>query len=157
MKSDLHSKLQDIAEVYSMNKGYWLCGQEVPMPVGICDVWGMSRRDNYETMAIEVKVSRTDFRSPSQIYKETSSFNLGNYQYVLCPKDMIQPHEVHEQWGLLWWNGKRIINKKKAPKLEMTDTEKLRVLLYFLHNGSNQKRPKLLERMPTQNKLITNT
>lgn len=157
MKSDLHSKLQNIAENYSINKGYWICGQEVPMPVGICDVWGMSRKDNGESIAIEVKVSRTDFRSRSQIYKETSSFNLGNYQYVLCPQGMIQPNEVHKEWGLLWYNEAkdRIINKKKAPILEMTAQQKLDILLYFLNNGTNVKRPLLKIKMPTQLELLT--
>ena len=152
MKSDLHQKLQDKAQAYLLNKGYWICGQEVPMPVGICDAWGMSKSRDYNSMAIEVKVSRTDFRSRSQKEKEFSSFPLGNYQYVLCPEGMIQPEEVHAEWGLLWWNGEKIRQKKKAPRIEKTAEQKLQVLIYFLNNGMNIHRPRLL---PTQNDLLS--
>lgn len=149
-KSDLHSELQNKAQAYLYNKNFWICGQEVPMPLGVCDAWGMKRsytHEKYETMAIEVKVSRSDFRSRSQKYKEFSSTPLGNYQYVLCPAELIQPHECHEEWGLLWWTGKTILNKKKAPTIEMTAQQKLDVIVYFLNNGANVNRPKLI---PTQ-------
>ena len=143
MRSDLHLQLQHKGRNYLIGKGFWIAGIEVPMPVGVCDVWGMSRVDNYETMAVEVKVSRTDFRSRSQIYKEFSSFPLGNYQYVLCPAGLIQPSEMHKEWGLLWFKDERLINKKKAPKMDMTADQKLQVLLYFLNNGTNEHRPLL--------------
>lgn len=83
MKSTKHSELQTIGKGYLLQKNFWICGEEVPMPPGICDVWGMSRSDDYKTMAIEVKVSRPDFRSTSQKYKEIGNFPLGNYQYIL--------------------------------------------------------------------------
>lgn len=145
MRSDLHKELQNKAEGYLLNKGYWICGQEVPMPIGICDAWGMSRVNELDTMAIEVKVSRTDFRSRSQRYKEVSSFPLGNYQYVLCPAGLIQPQETHHEWGLLWWTGDRMLNKKKAVRMDMTAENKLQILLYFLDNTTNHARPLLKE------------
>lgn len=147
MRSDLHKELQKIARNYALTKTYWLCGEEVPMPLGICDVWGMSRSLNLKTMAIEVKISKADFRSRSQRYKEAHPTPLGNYQYVLCPANLIYPEEIHQEWGLLWWNGKRIINKKPAPELTMTDEQKLKTLLYFLNNGSNVNRPLLKEEL----------
>src|SRR3990167_6730505 len=107
-RSDLHKELQVKAKYYLLNKGFWICGEEVPMPAGVCDAWGMSRADYLETMAIEVKVSRTDFRSRSHIFKENLPYPMGNFQYVLCQADLIQPHEIHEKWGLLWWNGERM-------------------------------------------------
>lgn len=147
-KSELHSDLQFCAERYLRNKQYWICGQEVPMPMGICDAWGMTSNNGYpqnETMAIEVKVSRSDHRSKSQQYKENNPRPLGNYQYILCPKDLIRPEEIHEEWGLLWYDEEkdRIYNKKKAPFLEMTAEQKLEVLIFFLDNGINEKRPKI--------------
>jgi hypothetical protein len=141
MPSELHIKLQNIAELYLRNKNYWVVGQEVRMPVGICDVWGMNSFK--EAMAIEVKVSRSDFRSGSQKYKENSNYNLGDYQYILCPSEMITPEECHNKWGLLWWSGKIIVNKKKAPKLNITADEKLAAIMSFLDNGVNIKRPLL--------------
>lgn len=145
MKSDLHTELQSIAKGYAISKTFWVCGEEVRMPLGICDVWGMSRNCNLKTMAIEVKVSKADFRSASQKGKEIHPNPLGNYQYIFCPANLIYPDEIHPQWGLLWWNGKRIINKKPAPELEMTAEQKLDILVYFLANGMNQHRPKLSE------------
>lgn len=157
MPSDLHLELQNIAKNYLYNKGYWICGIEVPMPVGICDAWGMKRgwsvdvSEHCEAMAIEVKISRADFRSKSQKYKEFSSFPLGNYQYVLCPAGLIFPEECHQEWGLLWWNG-RMVNKKKAPRMDMTAEQKLDVIMYFLNNGQNINRPRLIdEDLITQN------
>ena len=160
-KSNLHAELQSRAKGYLYNKGYWICGEEVPMPLGICDAWGMCRSayqidgESYPCMAIEVKVSRSDFRSKSQLYKEKSSTPLGNYQYVLCPAGLIQPHECHEEWGLLWWDieKERMVNKKTAPRMEMTAKQKLDVLIYFLNNGANVKRPQL-NSMPTQTTLL---
>lgn len=159
MRSDLHKELQNKAQVYLLNKGYWICGQEVPMPVGVCDTWGMKRAtygeaamEGYGAMAVEVKVSRTDFRSRSQRYKEFSSFPLGNFQYVLCPAGMIQPEEMHSEWGLLWWTGERMVNKKKAPHMGMTALQKLQVLIYFLNNGTNFARPQLI--LPTQSEIM---
>lgn len=140
MKSDKHSQLQTIGKGYLLMKNYWICGEEVPMPRGICDVWGMSRSDEYKAMAIEVKVSRPDFRSSSQRGKEFWS-DLANYHYILCPAGLIQPEEVHPKWGLLWEVNGKIKNKKKAPFIEISAEDKLRVLIYFLHNGRNENRP----------------
>lgn len=125
------------------------------MPVGICDNWGMKRvfgdkPEGFDAMAIEVKTSRSDFRSRSQKYKEFSSFPLGNFQYVLCPKGLILPEECHPEWGLLWWDGKRMANKKEAPRMDMTAQQKLQVLIYFLNNGINVNRPRLMQPLPTQ-------
>ncbi len=150
MKSDLHTQLQHIGKNYAIGKSYWICGEEVPMHGGICDVWGMSRALNFQTIAIEVKVSRQDHRSQSQKDKEYAVNNgnlLANEQYILCQAGLIQPSEVAEKWGLLWYDIKkeRIINKKRAPVLEMSAERKLQVLLYFLNNGTNHKRPLLQE------------
>ena len=147
MRSELHKELQEIAKAYAISKTYWICGDEVPMPFGVCDVWGMSRSKQCETMAIEVKVSREDFRSDSQKLRESLTYPLGNYQYIFCPENLIFPHEIHEKWGLIWWNGKKVVNKKRAPLLEMTAQEKLDALLYFLNNGTNVHRPKLVDKV----------
>ena len=150
MKSDLHTQLQHIGKNYAISKSYWICGEEVPMHGGICDVWGMSRALNLRTLAIEVKVSRQDHRSQSQKDKEYATNNgkpMGNEQYILCQAGLISPAEVAENWGLLWYDFKkqRIVNKKRAPLLEMSADRKLEVLLYFLNNGRNHKRPLLQE------------
>lgn len=150
MKSELHSKLQDKAEQYLLNKSYWVCSTEMPTPVGIIDCWGMSRASNYNTMAIEVKVSRSDFKNKRQGWKLRQVENIANECYLLCPFGLIQPEEVcgdWENWGLLWYRERTdeifsvranwLENKKKAKYVEMTDKNKLKILINFLYNRVN--------------------
>ena len=138
MKSELHSKLQDRAMDYMLAKSYWVKAIEMPTLGGIIDAWGLSRSQNYETMAIEVKVSRSDFRSRSQRYKEYNSGAFANRCYILCPANLIKPEEVNPYWGLLWYeDGKKLINKKQPTFLEMTDRQKLVALIHFLSSGRN--------------------
>jgi len=138
MKSELHSKLQDRTMDYLLAKSYWIKAVEMLTPAGIIDVWGLSRSQNYETMAIEVKVSKNDFRSRSQKIKEYNSGTIANRCYILCPKNLIQPEEVNPHWGLLWYEeGKKLINRKQPTFLEMTDRQKLEILIHFLSSGVN--------------------
>ncbi len=138
MKSELHQKLQNRAQKYLWDKSYWITRQETPVSIGYCDVWGMkSDVDNYTTVAIEVKVSRNDFLSRSQKYKEKSS-SMANRHYVLCPPGLVFPDQIDIRWGLLWCNGEgRIVNKKQAQFVEMTDRQKLWILVQFLSSRMN--------------------
>ena len=144
MKSKLHSKLQDRAMDYILAKSYWVKAIEMPTPAGIIDVWGLSRVCDYATMAIEVKVSRNDFRSLSQKLKEQTinykgTFHFANSCYILCPAELIKPEEVNENWGLLWYQeGKKLVNKKQPRFIEMSDRQKLEILISFLDSGINQ-------------------
>ena len=142
MRSDLHKELQSIGRKYALNKTYWVA-EEVPTTCGVCDVWGISRSLDYATIAIEVKVSKQDYRSQSQKDKERYTVNnpMGNTNYVLCPSGLIRSEEIHELWGLLWWNGERIVNKKPAQFVECDDKHKLMTLINFLNNGNNTHKP----------------
>ena len=51
MISDLHKKLQYKGGEYLLNKGFWIRTMEMPTPVGIIDVWGISNY-GHETTAI---------------------------------------------------------------------------------------------------------
>ena len=144
MKSDLHNELQNKAANYLMNQGYWIKAVETPTPVGIIDVWGMNRNLGFITKAIEVKVSRQDWKSQSQKWKERQNEHIANTCFILCPAELIKPDEVYETWGLLWWNGERIVNKKQGKFVEMSDRQKLEILIYWLSNGANQPKPMTL-------------
>ena len=144
MKSELHSRLQDKAFDYLLAKTYWVRAVEMPTLGGIIDAWGLSRSQNYETMAIAVKVSRNDFRSRSQKYKEHNSGAIANRCYILCPANLIKPEEVNPYWGLLWYKkGEKLMNKKQPTFLEMTDRQKLSALIHFLSSGVNK--PKVID------------
>src|SRR3990167_2970228 len=141
MKSELHSKLQDKAMDYLSAKTYWVRGLEMPTPVGIIDVWGLSRSCGFATMAIEVKVSKNDYSSRSQKYKErnTNMGHIANSCYILCPAGLIQPEEVRANCGLLWYEeGKKLINKKQPVIVDQTYKQKLETMIYFLSNGVNK-------------------
>lgn len=146
MKSELHQELQNKAIDYLLAKTYWISTLEMPTPAGVIDVWGLSRARWFETMAIEVKISKNDFRSRSQKRKEWD-FNMeriANECYILCPTGLIQPEEVKNGWGLLWYKeGQKILNKKKAKHLKMTDRQKLEILIHLLSSGVNENKPKI--------------
>jgi len=145
MKSKLHSELQEKARNYLLDKSYWITDVEVNCGYyGIYDVWGIkSEVGNYKTMGIEVKVSREDFKKNrfKEAIIERRSDVVANRNYILCPIGLIQKEEVHKEWGLLWFNGKRIKNVKKAEFIEMTDKKKLSILVRFLCSKLNKINP----------------
>jgi len=139
MKSDLHQHLQYKGKEYLLNKGFWVRTMEMPTPVGIIDVWGIKNHLTHETVAIEVKVSRNDFRSRSQKYKERLAYHIANYCYILCPEYLVG--EVHDcpEWGIIWHNEKtnRLKVVRKPTRLEQTDKDKLSVMIALFHNRAN--------------------
>ena len=89
-------------------------------------------------MAVEVKVSKADFRNNK--YKEfnTETNPMANKHYILCPNGLISPKEVHPKWGLLWYGGDRIKNMKRAEFIPMTERQKLVILVRFLASKLNK-------------------
>lgn len=139
MTSNLHKKLQMKGINYLMNKQYWIRASEMPTPVGIIDVWGISNSDNLVTSGIEVKVSRNDYKSLSQRYKERMSDKIANYCYLLCPEGMIKEHES-PNWGILWYIEKtdRLKLIKHPTRFEMTDRDKLYIMVSLFENRANR-------------------
>lgn len=141
MKSKLHSELQTKALHYLRDKGYWIKAIEMPTPVGIIDAWGISNSSypKYDTCAIEVKVSKNDYKSRSQKYKEFNSHNIANYCYILCPEYLMGIPEESPKWGVLWYSEKtgRLRLIRKAERFEMTDNSKLAVMIHFFYSGIN--------------------
>ena len=138
MTSDLHKKLQQKALTYLHNKQYWIKAVEMPTSVGIIDAWGIKNVHEYETAAIEVKVSRNDYHSRSQKYKELLSDHIANYCYLLCPEGLIKNHES-PKWGILWYSAKtgRLQLIKKPERFEMTNEAKLSVMIHLFESGIN--------------------
>lgn len=68
--------------------------QEIPDVFGWC---------YWTSVVIEVKTSRSDFlkdkKKPSRITPELGG---GEYRYYCCPKGLISPEELPENWGLLY-------------------------------------------------------
>lgn len=128
--------------MYLRNKSYWVSHQEITSCGGIIDVWGLSLTLDFVCSAIEVKISRNDFLTKSQKMKNNISENIANTCYILCPVGLIQEYEVHEDWGLLWYNEEkdRILNKKMPKFKEMSDRKKLIALSNFLWSGRNKQK-----------------
>lgn len=74
------------------------------------DVWGWW--DGYLSSAvIEVKTSHADFLNDMKKKCRQDSFKdlqCGNYRWYLCPEGVIKADELPENWGLLYWDGKRV-------------------------------------------------
>ena len=63
----------------------------------IPDVIGFS---SWESMVVEVKVSRTDFLKDKK--KKHRSKGMGKRRYYCCPAGLIKITEIPENWGLLY-------------------------------------------------------
>lgn len=60
--------------------------------------------DSWQSILIEVKVSRSDFLSDKK--KPHRAKGMGNWRFYLCPKGMIRKEELPEKWGLIYVDGK---------------------------------------------------
>ena len=80
------------------------------------DVWATN---GYHTTLVEVKTSHSDFLADQKKWSrskaaELSDKQLGNYRYYLCPEGMIDESEIPDKWGLLVYDGKKIVKVKSA-------------------------------------------
>lgn len=94
------------------------------------DVWGY---DGIYSAVIEVKTSHADFLADKKKWwrsQEAESLNLkaGTYRWYLCPEGIIKPDELPEGWGLLYWNGKKIIRIVAPVKNDNTHKADMRIL-----------------------------
>ena len=83
---------------------------ENPDIIGFC---------SYRSVMIEVKVSRSDFLADKKkMFRSYDDFGMGQQKFYCCPEGMIQPEEIPDYWGLLYWTGKKIIITKIAKLTE---------------------------------------
>lgn len=92
------------------------------------DVWATN---GYHTTLVEVKTSHLDFLADQKKWSrskaaELSDKQLGNYRYYLCPEGVIDESEIPDKWGLLVYDGKKIIKVRNATyQKSSTDAELL--------------------------------
>lgn len=92
------------------------------------DVWATN---GYHTTLVEVKTSHSDFLADQKKWSrskaaELSDKQLGNYRYYLCPEGVIDESEIPDKWGLLVYDGKKIVKVKNATyQKSSTDAELL--------------------------------
>ena len=150
-ESKLHKELKGRAVEYLFNKGCWVSMPEVECGYyGRYDAWGIKNDANLMTYGIEVKVSKQDYRNNR--YKERKlddaltvyggvkleNWIPANLNYILCPAGLLQPEEIPKRYGLLWFNGERLVNKKTPLFNEMTNKKKVVVLMHLLASRNNK-------------------
>ena len=92
------------------------------------DVWATN---GYHTTLVEVKTSHSDFLADQKKWSrskaaELSDKQLGNYRYYLCPEGVIDESEIPDKWGVLVYDGKKIVKAKNATyQKSSTDAELL--------------------------------
>lgn len=68
------------------------------------------------TMLVEVKVSRNDFLADKRkSFRQTPGKGMGDLRYYCCPKGLIKPEELPDNWGLLYvYPSGRVIMQKES-------------------------------------------
>lgn len=63
--------------------------------------WGGLKSESFERLAVEVKVTKGDFRNETDRKREPAWANAHRCAYA-CPAEMLTPAEMPDGWGLLW-------------------------------------------------------
>lgn len=70
-----------------------------------------------QSILCEAKASRADFladkKKPWRIRPE---LGMGDWRFFVAPFGMISPSELPERWGLLEWDGKRMLRTHAVPR-----------------------------------------
>lgn len=93
----------------------------------LADVFGW----NYWTsVLIEVKVSRSDFLADAKKpFRMNPEEGMGEHRYYCCPKGLIAPEELPEQWGLLYEDNGKITMEKVAGRQTANHRSEMTVLM----------------------------
>ncbi len=78
------------------------------------DVFGWNY---WTTVLIEVKVSRSDFLADAKKpFRKIPTDGMGEHRYYCCPEGLIGVNDIPADWGLLWLDGKSVVEVKKAER-----------------------------------------
>jgi hypothetical protein len=65
--------------------------------------------NSWRSLMIEAKTSRSDFFADrKKIFRQHQEFGMGQYRFIICPAELLQPNEIYDGWGLLWVRGKKV-------------------------------------------------
>lgn len=120
----------------------WSCVEIVTMGCELPDVYA---NNGENSTVIEVKTSHQDFMNDKHKYcrsvkAKNNNHILGNYHYYLCPENVIKEDELPENWGLLYWDGKKITKVKKSKFIESNKQFDMYILSSILRReiGTNK-------------------
>lgn len=103
-----HSELVEIAYRWILkNGGVGVAFKELnTVAAETPDVIGF---DSWQSVVIEVKVSRSDFLCDKHKPHRAEGKGMGNWRFYCCPKGLIKKEELPKGWGLIY-----VDDKKKA-------------------------------------------
>ena len=107
MPSELHEFQSKQAAKWGKKQGFSVVGTNITAQGSRERVDLIAFRSNCSIM-IESKVSRADFLADSK-KPERQSGGVGTYRLYITPVDLILPEDLPERWGLLYLDGKRVI------------------------------------------------
>jgi len=71
--------------------------------------------NNKHSTLIECKASRSDFRSDaSKSFRIKPDTGMGTFRYYCTPAGLLKPEELPEGWGLLEWDGRKMVELRKS-------------------------------------------
>jgi len=122
-----HAQLVLMAEKYLRNRlrakivfrELVTVSKEIPDAIGFNDTY---------SFLIECKTSKSDFLCDfKKSFRKNPEEGMGMFRFYLCPKDLIKPEEVPENWGLIYTDGQsfKTIKKASAQKYSLRSERKI--------------------------------
>jgi len=116
MPSDQHEYLSKLAAKWAKDQGFPVIATNLGAAGCREKVDLIAFRSNC-TLMIESKVSRADFKADAK-KPERKYGGVGTYRFYITPLNMVSISEIPDGWGLLFVDGKKVIEVVK-PKGNM--------------------------------------
>lgn len=85
-----------------------------------------------QSVLVEVKVNRADFlKDKKKCFRKDPEKGMGEFRIYCCPKGLIKVEELPDKWGLLEWDGKKLVLTVK-PKKQVSNLYAERLYLMSL-------------------------
>ena len=101
---------------------------EIPDVIGWC---------YWTSILIEVKVSRSDFFADKRKkFRTVSNIGMGEFRYYCCPDNLINEHELPNDWGLIYCSRSGVIQVvKKAERVNANLRSERTILLSLIRRS----------------------
>lgn len=94
---------------------------------------------------VEVKINRADFiKDKKKPFRIDPSIGMGDIRYYCCPDGLIEPDELPDRWGLLYYSNNkisRIVNPDVFK--EHNNRAERYLLLYYLNHPDVAKQNRI--------------
>lgn len=107
MPSALHDELANLGAKWLKHQGFSVVATDLTV-LGVAEQADAIGFRSQCSAVIESKVSRTDFMADGK-KPHRAAGGLGLYRFYICPVGLIQPEELPAKWGLLYADGKKIV------------------------------------------------